>query len=280
MIYRYFGNSGFKCSTIGMGTYYDMRWIFKTYIGIYSGKAAKIDAIKSGIENGINLIDTAEFYKTEKLIAEAIKDYKRDELFIATKVMPTHLSPKSMEKALNRSLKNLNTDYIDLYQIHYPNYAVDLKKTLKKMEDLVDQGKIKNIGVSNFNLKLLNYTVEHLNKHKLTSVQLNYNILHRNVENEILEFCKKNNIALMAYFPIAHGKTLGNEKLNGYFDYIRNMIGDVPNANISLSYLFSRNSNVFPIPRASNKDHVMQNIKYSNTVLDEEIIDYIEKTFK
>ena len=74
-----------------MGTYYDMRWIFKTYLDIYTGKAQKEDAIKSGIDNGINLIDTAELYRTEKIIGSTIKNYKRDELFIATKVFPNSL---------------------------------------------------------------------------------------------------------------------------------------------------------------------------------------------
>ena len=76
MIYREFGNTSFKTSTIGMGTYYDMRWIFKTYLGIYSGKDQKIDAYRAGIDNGINLIDTAELYRTEKLVGTAIKSYK------------------------------------------------------------------------------------------------------------------------------------------------------------------------------------------------------------
>ena len=77
MIYREFGNTSFKTSCIGMGTYYDMRWVFKTYLGIYSGKEQKEDAIKSGIDSGINLIDTAELYRTEKIIASAIKGHRR-----------------------------------------------------------------------------------------------------------------------------------------------------------------------------------------------------------
>ena len=174
MIYREFGNTSFKTSCIGMGTYYDMRWIFKTYLGIYTGREQKEDAIKAGIDNGINLIDTAELYRSEKIIAPVIKNYKRDELFLATKVFPTHLSPKSLERALNRSLKNLETDYVDLYQIHFPNPTIDLKKTLRTMERMIDSGKMKYIGLSNFSLNLLKRAQDILSKHEITSIQINY----------------------------------------------------------------------------------------------------------
>ncbi|AGO61714.1 aldo/keto reductase [Ferroplasma acidarmanus] len=276
MIYREFGNTSFKTSTIGMGTYYDMRWIFKTYLGIYSGRDQKIDAYRAGIDNGINLIDTAELYRTEKLVGTAIKSYKRDELFLASKVFPTHLSPKSLEKALNRSLKNLDTDYIDLYQIHFPNPTVDIKKTLRTMEKMVDKGKIRHIGVSNFTLNLLKRAQGILSKYEITSIQINYNVFHRNSQKGMIDYCNKNHIAVMAYFPLGHGKVT-QPQFNKYFDHVRKTIGDVPNANIALAYLISRNQNVFPIPRASNRAHVLQNAKNSDILLNEDDIKYLEK---
>ena len=259
-----------------MGTYYDMRWVFKTYLGIYSGKEQKEDAIKSGIDSGINLIDTAELYRTEKIIASAIKGSRRDELFIATKVFPTHLSPKSLEKALNRSLKNLETDYIDLYQIHFPNPTVDLKKTLRSMERMVDAGKMRYIGLSNFSLNLLKRAQGILSKHEITSIQINYNIFHRKSQNDLIKYCEQNHIAVMAYFPLGHGKVT-QKQYNEYFDRVRKTVGDVPNANIALAYLISKNQNVFPIPRASNRAHVTQNAKYSDILLKEDDIKYLEE---
>jgi diketogulonate reductase-like aldo/keto reductase len=275
MIYREFGNTSFKASTIGMGTYYDIRWIFMTYLGIYSGKEQKTDAIKSGIESGINLIDTAELYRTEKIIGSAIKPYERDKLFIATKVFPTHLGPKSLERSLNRSLKNLDTTYVDLYQIHFPNPTIDLKKTMKAMERMIDLGKMKYIGVSNFSLNLLKRAQDMLSKYEISSIQINYNVFHRKSQNDIIDYCKKNHIAVMAYFPLGHGKVT-QEQYNKYFDHIRETAGNVPNANIALSYLISRNNNVFPIPRASNSAHVLQNAKYSDLLLKEDQIKYLE----
>ena len=276
MIYREFGNTSFKTSCIGMGTYYDIRWIFKTYLDIYTGKEQKEDAIKSGIDNGINLIDTAELYRTEKIIASAIKGYKRDDLFLATKVFPTHLSPKSLEKSLNRSLRNLETNYIDLYQIHFPNPAVDLKKTLRTMERMIDAGKMKYIGLSNFSLNLLKRAQGILSKHEITAIQINYNIFHRKSQNDLIKYCEQNHIAVMAYFPLGHGKVT-QKQYNEYFDYVRKTVGDVPNANIALAYLISKNQNVFPIPRASNRAHVTQNAKYSDIILNEEDIKYLEE---
>lgn len=276
MIYREFGNTSFKTSCIGMGTYYDIRWIFKTYLDIYTGKEQKVDAIKSGIDNGINLIDTAELYRTEKIIASAIKGYKRDNLFLATKVFPTHLSPKSLEKSLNRSLRNLETNYIDLYQIHFPNPAVDLKKTLRTMERMIDAGKMKYIGLSNFSLNLLKRAQGILSKHEITAIQINYNIFHRKSQNDLIKYCEQNHIAVMAYFPLGHGKVT-QKQYNEYFDHVRKTVGDVPNANIALAYLISKNQNVFPIPRASNRAHVTQNAKYSDIILNEEDIKYLEE---
>ncbi|WMT50480.1 MAG: aldo/keto reductase [Ferroplasma sp.] len=276
MIYREFGNTSFKTSCIGMGTYYDMRWVFKTYLGIYAGKEQKEDAIKSGIDSGINLIDTAELYRTEKIIASAIKGSRRDELFIATKVFPTHLSPKSLEKSLNRSLKNLETDYIDLYQIHFLNPTIDLKKTLRAMERMVNEGKMRYIGVSNFSLNLLKRAQGILSKHEITSIQINYNIFHRKSQNDLIKYCEQNHIAVMAYFPLGHGKVT-QKQYNEYFDHVRKTVGDVPNANIALAYLISKNQNVFPIPRASNRAHVTQNAKYADIILKEEDIKYLEE---
>jgi diketogulonate reductase-like aldo/keto reductase len=259
-----------------MGTYYDMRWIFKTYLGIYSGKDQKADALKSGIENGINLIDTAELYRTEKIIGAVIEKYNRDELFIATKVFPTHLSPRSLEKALNRSLKNLNTGYIDLYQIHFPNPTVDLKKTMRALEKMIEAGKMKYIGVSNFSLNLIKRTQEVLSKYQISSVQINYNVFHRKSQKSIIDYCEKNHIAVMAYFPLGHGRVT-QPQFNRYFDHIRSTIGEVPNANIALAYMTSRHHNVFPIPRASNRAHVTQNAKYSDIILKDDEMKYLEE---
>ena len=105
-----------------MGTYYDVSWIMGSRLLSHrEGREDKVAALKRGIELGINLIDTAEMYDTEPLVAEAIRGCKRDTLFIATKVWSTHLRYNQVLKAAQRSLAKLQCDYIDLYQIHWPN---------------------------------------------------------------------------------------------------------------------------------------------------------------
>ena len=140
-----------KVSAVGMGTYYDTPWIMGSHI--FSQRLDREDktaAIKTGIELGINLIDTAEMYNSEPLVAEAIQGYDRDSLFIATKIWITHLKYSQVLKAAQRSLAKLQCSYIDLYQIHWPSPMVPMKETLKAMEKLVDEGKVRYIGVSTF----------------------------------------------------------------------------------------------------------------------------------
>jgi diketogulonate reductase-like aldo/keto reductase len=143
MEYRDFGRTKVKVSAIGMGTYYDVSWTMASRLLSHrQGREDKIAALKSGIEIGINLIDTAEMYDTEPLVAEAIRGFNRDAVFIATKVWSTHLKYQQVLKAAKRSLEKLQCSYIDLYQIHWPNPLVPIKDTMRAMEKLVDEGKV------------------------------------------------------------------------------------------------------------------------------------------
>jgi diketogulonate reductase-like aldo/keto reductase len=153
MEYREFGRTKVRVSAIGMGTYYDVAWIAAArLVGYRQGREDKIAALKTGIELGINLIDTAEVYETEPLVAKAIRDYRRDALFIATKVSRSHLGYDQVLKAARRSIEKLQCSYVDLYQIHWPNSRVPIKETMRAMEKLVNEGKVRYIGVSNFSL--------------------------------------------------------------------------------------------------------------------------------
>jgi diketogulonate reductase-like aldo/keto reductase len=125
--YKIFGNTGILVSEIGMGTYYDPLWILTARLGWYRGREEKIRAVRAGLNGGINLIDTAEIYGSEPIVAEAIKGWNRESLFIATKVWPTHLSYDNVIKSCYRSLERLGTSYIDLYQIHWPNPRIPIR---------------------------------------------------------------------------------------------------------------------------------------------------------
>jgi diketogulonate reductase-like aldo/keto reductase len=262
VLYRNFGRTGARVSAIGMGTYYDVRWIaVASVFGIRLRSAEIVSAIRAGIDAGINLIDTAEFYKSESLVAEAVKGYDREKLFIATKVFPTHLRAEKLVRSCERSLKRLGLDYVDLYQIHFPRQSVPLSETMGAMEKLVDDGKIRHIGVSNFSLDKMKEAESALKKYSIASTQMHYNIMHRDVEKEILPHCEENGIALMAYFPVAHGKLAKRDGGAGdsALESIKKKYGLSTTAQVGLNYLISKSENVFPIPRASKQKHVYEN---------------------
>lgn len=269
-----FGKSGPLVSEIGMGTYYDVSWIILSRLGIMRNKAKKIEAIKTGLIGGMNLIDTAELYSSEPLVAEAIKEFNREEIFISTKVWPSHLRRDKFFKALEGSLRRLNTKYVDLYLIHFPNKKVPISETMKAMEEAIEQGKVLFIGLSNFNLKQIEEARNTLSRHDITAVQLEYSLLKRDVEKDILPYCQKEGIAFMAYYPLGHGR-LAKEKKK--FEEISTKYGKAP-SQIALRWLADK-PYVFPIPRASNPIHVQENLEASGWRLDDEDIKLLDKLF-
>jgi len=260
MDYREFGRAKVNVSAIGMGTYYDASWIAASRLSGYrQGREDKIAALRSGIELGINLIDTAEIYETEPLVAEAIKGCRRDTLFIATKVWPMHLKYDQVLKAAQKSLERLQCSYIDLYQIHWPNPLVPMKETMKAMEKLVDDGKVRYIGVSNFSLSQTKEAEEALSKYELVSNQVEYSLKVREIEADLLPYCDKNGIVILAYRPLAHG-ALANPsgKLRAVIDEISQKDGGKTSAQIALNWLLNKSRMVFPIPRASRPQRVVE----------------------
>ncbi len=259
-----FAKTGRRLSEIGMGTYYDPLWIAAAYAGWRRGARAKIEAIEAGFDAGMTLVDTAEIYRSERLVAEAVRHRKRDEVFLATKVWSNHLHRDALVRAFEKSLGRLGTSYIDLYQVHFPNSRVPIAETMKAMEELVGRGKLMHIGVSNFSLRELEEACSALSKSEVSSVQLDYSLIHRDVERDVLPFCEKQGISLLAYYPLGHGRLVSNEKLA--------RVGEEHGktaAQTALRWL-ARKQGVFPIPRASRADHVVQNAGASDWELSEE----------
>jgi len=249
-----FGRTGRKVSEIGMGTYYDPLWIATAFVGWRRGASAKMEAIKAGLDSGVTLVDTAEIYRSEPLVAKALGGRKREEIFLATKVWPNHLGRDALVRAFNSSLKRLGTSYIDLYQVHWPNPMVPIRDTMAAMEQLVGEGRLRHIGVSNFNLEQIREAQSALPKSELSSVQLDYSLVHRNVEREILPYCESEGIALLAYYPLGHGKLPNDSRL----EKVSSGIGRTK-AQVALRWLAGK-PNVFPIPRASSPGHVIVNV--------------------
>ncbi len=279
MEYRPFGKSGVKVSVIGMGTYYDPLWIAASMIGLKPSRERKIQALRVGLENGINLIDTAEIYGSETIVGEAIKGFNRDELFIATKVWPSHLRYDSVIKAAQGSLRRLGVKYIDLYQIHFPNRRVPIEETMRAMEYLVDKGIIRFIGLSNFNLNQVIEAQQALKRHEVVALQLPYSLVDRRIEEDIIPYSKKENIAILCYYPLGHGR-LVREFPEDLLTLVKKNHGDKTPAQIALNWIISKHENTFPIPRASNPIHVEENLGAVGWRLSEEEIKIIEARFK
>ncbi len=252
--------AGRKVSAVGMGTYYGPPFIARTLLlRSQRNREAKVAALKKGLELGINLIDTAEVYQTEDMVAEAIKGWNREELFIATKVSPRHLHTDSLLRAAQRSIERLQCRYIDLYQIHWPSRTTPIRETMKAMERLVEEGKIRHIGVSNFNLAEMIEAQEALAKSRVVSNQVPYNLKDRRIEGDLLPHCGQHGIAILAYFPLASGVlTKPAPKLAAAMREVSEAHGGKTPAQISLNWLLSKGKNIFPIPRASRPERVVE----------------------
>ena len=205
---RNLGTSDIKISPVIMGTWQAGK---DMWVGIDDAQSTK--AIKSAYDAGITTFDTAEVYgngHSERIVGNALYDV-RDRVVIATKVFSNHLQYNQVIDACHGSLKNLKTDYIDLYQIHWPPGSfgakkVPLEETMRAMTDLKAQGKIRAIGVSNFSRSQLE---EAATFGRIDSLQPPYSLFWREVETDALPYCRENNITVLAYSSMAQGLLTG-----------------------------------------------------------------------
>jgi aryl-alcohol dehydrogenase-like predicted oxidoreductase len=208
MQYRKLGKKGPKVPVVGFGG-----WPIGGGMGAVDEKVA-IRTVKEAIENGLTFIDTAEAYKSsESRIGKALRGYDRDQYFLATKVI-FDLSSKGVINALEKSLKNLGVDYVDLYQIHQWDDTVPVEETLEAINKLKEQGKLKYIGVSNFRVEHLTRAIKVA---PIVSNQINYNMFLRTAENQLLSFCEQHGVGIMVHSTLAKGLLTGQYKQNHRF---------------------------------------------------------------
>ncbi len=253
-----------KLSALGIGT-----WQLKK-------DSATLRTIKAGVAAGINFVDTAEFYNNEEFVGKAIKD---SNVFIATKVWPTNFHYDDVIKACERSTRKLGVKQIDLYQLHFPNPSIPLTETMKAMEELVYRGKIRYIGVSNFSLDQLIEAQKAMKRYNITSNQVEYSLLVRGIEKDLLPFCSKAKITVIAYSPLAHGRLFssidsGSMKKLGALSkkYGKSL------SQIALNWLTEK-SRVIPIPKTDSKEHLLENLGALGWKLKKSDIDFIDKLF-
>ena len=239
-----------------------------------------IKAIKLGIDYGLTFIDTAEVYgngHAEKLVGRAVKK-QRSRVFIATKVSPEHLAYEDIIQACEGSMKRLATDYIDLYQIHWPNPVIPIKETMEAMKYLREQGKIRFIGASNFSLEQIRESMEIFGKEGFISVQSEYNLFDRSIECDILPFCEENDLLTIAYSPLDQGYIAQGNSGIEILDNIAQKYGKT-RSQIVLNWLI-RHTNVIAIPKAVNAEHIKQNAVAADFEIDQADIQTIDRTFQ
>lgn len=269
------------------------------------------DVVRQAINHGINLLDTAYIYgpeRSEELVGEVVKEYPREQIKIATKgshefdenqEVHQNNQPEYLKQQVENSLKRLQTDYIDLYYIHFPDDNTPKDQAVAALQELKEQGKIKAIGVSNFTLDQL----KEANKEGYVDVvQLEYNLLHR--ENEaVLQYCVDHQITFIPYFPLASGILAGKYDENTKFSDHRTTRRDfIPGvfeenvrrvkaleslaaahqtsiANIVLAFYLTRPAIDVIIPGAKRAEQVIENIKAADIVLSDDEIQYIDELF-
>ena len=246
-------------------------------IGEYNWKNEHASIIREGVCLGANLIDTAESYdngNSERIVEKAIRGI-RDKVIIATKFSPENHRKHDIMRSLERSLKRLNTDYIDIYQLHWPNPDVNIEETLEALSLLKESGKILEIGMSNLRLNKLRKIVESTD---IFSFQLEYNLFDREAEDQILPMCKRNNISFLAYSPLDKGRIISDKKSLDVLGSLSEKY-DASISQIAIAWLLRHNS-VIPIPKSTNIKHLKSNIKATSLNIEKEDIELISKSCK
>lgn len=307
MKYQQLGNSGLFVSKLGLGT---------NSFGGRADEEAAGGILETAIDNGINFIDTANVYtntESERIIGNVLAEGKRKDVLLATKVGMKRgpleneggSSRREIMEQAEQSLRRLQTDYIDLYQIHTIDKRTPLEETLRALDDLVSQGKVRYIGASNYFawelMKSLSISERH-NFAKFVSVQPCYSLADRTIELELQPFCNEEGIGIIPYFPLAGGiltgKYTGGQMPSGSrvdkeprfkdrFDPARLVLGDNVNrlaadcdmtpGTLSLAWLMQRPAVSTVIVGASRPEQVLDNLESVEAELTGDVIEQLDE---
>ncbi len=243
---RPLGNTNVMIPEIGLGV-----WKYR----------GGVEPLRPGVELGAFLIDTAEMYRTEDTVGQAVKGI-REKVFIASKVSGGHLRHDDVLRAAEASLRELQTDTIDLYQIHWPNSSVPIKETMRAMETLVDRGLIRYIGVSNFSLGQLRAAQAAMSKYPVVSNQVLYNLNNREIEDDLLPYCQQQHVTVIAYTPLDDGRLAVKFRFrrNQAMKVMEEIAGQVQKtlAQVALNWCTARPS-VIAIPKSDSVARTEEN---------------------
>ncbi len=240
-----------------------------------SRRREELDALRTGIEFGLTLIDTAEMYgdgRSESLVGEAIAG-QRDKVFLVTKVLPSNASRKGTVRACEASLKRMRTDRVDLYLLHWSG-SYPLEETVRGFEDLLAAGKIRSWGVSNLDLEEMEKLVALPGGKACAANQVLYNLSRRGIEFDLLPWSQQHGIPVMAYSPVEQGRILGNKALKE----VALRLGATP-AQVALAWVL-RQVGVVAIPKAASVTHVRENRNALELRLDVQDLADLDREFR
>ncbi|NPV91150.1 MAG: aldo/keto reductase [Firmicutes bacterium] len=263
-----------------------------------------IKTIQTAFANGINTFDTAEFYgdgHSEAVLGAALEGVRKD-CIIASKVWPTHLKPDDVRRATETSLNHLKTDYLDIHYIHWPSKEVPVKDTLAVFNRLKEEKIIRAIGVSNFSLDQLKEAMEYA---RIDVIQPEYNLLKRYIEDDLLPFCRANQIGVTSYSSVAKGVLTGafhfeqaklrtddfregrrlfkpeHIAIEAELIYLMKEIADAKGVKISqiaLSWVLHQSGMTSAIVGTQNAEHLLENIKSADIELTAEELARLDQT--
>ena len=275
--FRPLGKTSESIPEVGMGT-----WGMGGGMHADSSRDSEsIEALTLGLELGMTLVDTAEMYgagHSEEVVSRALEDWRKP-VFVASKVSPSHFGYDDLLRSARKSLDRLRMKKMDLYQLHWPNPRTPITETMKAMEKLVLDGMVRHIGVSNFSVAQMKESLAALSSEEIVSNQVEYSLVDRTVEEEILPYCQREKLTLIAYSPLGQGRIARGR--GGPFkivDEIAARLGK-SRSQVALNWLLQHES-VVVIPKASDKKHVVENAAVSGWKLSLNDFQEIDKAFR
>ena len=216
-------------------------------------------SVRAALDAGYTHVDTAEGYMNESEIGDVVAESDREGLFLTSKVLPSNLDYESVLDACEASLERLNTDYLDLYLIHWPNPAISLRETLHAMERLHERGAVRNVGVSNFSAYQLS-TAVHISEVPIAVNQIEFHPWF--ARPELVEYCREADVVVEAAAPLARTEVLGD-------DLVQELADEYDRTPAQIVLRWAVEKDVVVIPKSSSADHIRENVALFDWELDE-----------
>ncbi len=227
-------------------------------------------SVEIALDLGYNHIDTAEGYQNESGVGDAIQGHDRSDLFITSKVLPSNLHYDDVIESCEASLEKLGTDYLDLYLVHWPNEAISVRETMHAMRRLLEDGKVRNVGVSNFNKYQLMVTLR-VSEAPVTVNQVEFHPWL--YQKDLLDYCEENDIVVTAAAPLSRAKVLEDEVIQE----LAEKYGKTP-AQVVIKW--ENQKGVISIPKSTSRKHIEENFQVFDWELDSEDVKKIDNIDK